>query len=86
MSEANFNITDRVGANIIAEIKQKKIPIAHPKPNITMGDILDIIREANPIIVVIVERKIALPVELIILSILSIIFSIDFSSTNLFII
>ena len=86
LSLSKFNINDRVGASIIAEIKQKRIPIAHPKPKITIGDILDIIKEANPMIVVIVESKIAFPVDLIILSILSTILSIDFSSTNLFII
>ena len=81
-----FNINEREGASKTADIKQKRIPIAQPKPKITTGDMLDIIREAKPIIVVIVEMIIALPVDLSIFSILSILFSMDFSSANLFII
>ena len=66
--------------NLIEDIQQ-----GTPKPNVTIGDMLDIISDAKPIIVVIVESKTAFPVYLNIFSTLSTLFSTDFSSKNLFI-
>jgi len=83
---SKFSNKERVGVSIIEEIKQNNIPIEQAKPKVTIGVILDIIRDAKPIIVVIVESKIAIPVDLSIFSIFSILFCVGPSSANLFII
>ena len=63
-------MTARQGTSMMAEMKQNRMPITQAKPKVTIGDILEIINEPNPIIVVIVERNTAFPVDFNVISIL----------------
>ena len=55
---------------MIVEMRQRNMPIVHPKPKLTRGGRLDIIIEEKPTMVVTADSKIAFPVVLRVFSIL----------------
>jgi hypothetical protein len=64
-------IIHKQGTRIVAERKEKEIPMAQVNPNVTIGGICDDINDPNPIVVVTAHRNTAFPVKPKVLSTLA---------------